>query len=100
MKEIKSFKELGVTAPEPKSFIGEKIAMKKILGKLITVHDFKTGPSKYAGTRLDIQITYDKEKRVVWTSSAYLKETIERIPKESLPFTTTIIEDNDRFVFT
>jgi hypothetical protein len=74
--------------------------MKKILGKSIILHDFKIGPSNYKGERLDLQITYDDDKRVVWTSSTGLIETIKLIHKEQLPITTTIIEENERFKFT
>ena len=100
MSQIKSFSQLGITAPLPTSFIGDSIPMKKILGKSIILHDFKIGPSNYKGERLDLQITYDDDKRVVWTSSIGLIETIKLIPNEQLPITTTIVEENERFKFT
>ena len=100
MTQIKSFAQLGITAPSPNSFIGDSIPMKKILGKTIILHDFKIGPSNFKGERLDLQITYDDDKRVVWTSSTGLIETIKLIPKEVLPITTTIVQENERFKFT
>lgn len=99
MAEIKSFKELGIIAPVPKSFIGDKIPVRKIIGKQIIIHDFKIVPSKFNGNRLDLQISYNDDKRVIFTSSTYLSETISKIPKEAFPFSTIIIEDNDRFTF-
>ncbi len=100
MTQIRSFSDLNIKAPEAKSFVGEKISMKKIIGKEIILHDFKTGPSKYEGTRLDMQITFGNEKRVAWTSSKYLQETVSQIPKDAFPVYTTIMEVQDRFVLT
>lgn len=99
MNQIKTFKELGIKNADPENFIGDKIPVKKIIGKQIIVHDYKVGPSKFSGKRLDLQITYNEDKRVVFTSSSYLSETIEKIPKDAFPFTTIILEDNDRFTF-
>ncbi len=98
MEQTRSFKDLGIKNTQPKSFVGEQIPIKKIIGKEITILDYKTGPSKYSGTRLDMQIVYNKEKRVVWTSSGYLLETIQQIPADAFP-TTTIIEIEERFEF-
>lgn len=100
MTQMKSFSDLGIKAPEPKNFVGDKIPMKRILGKQITLHDYKIVPSKYNGERLDMQITYDEDKRVAWTSSGGLIETIKLIDKEHFPITTTIIQENERFKFT
>lgn len=100
MTAIKSFSQLGIKAPQPNSFIGDSIPMKKILGKTIIIHDYKIGPSNYKGERLDLQITYDEDKRVVWTSSTGLLETIKLIPKEHFPISTVIVEENERFKFT
>lgn len=100
MSTIKSFKELGISTPEPRSFIGEKIPVKKVIGKQIIIHDFKVVPSNYSGNRLDLQISLNDDKRVIFTSSSYLSETMKQIPKDAFPFTTIIIEENDRFKLT
>lgn len=100
MTQIKSFADLGIKSPNAKSFIGEQIPMKRILDKQIIIHDYKVTPSNFKGTRLDMQITFKDEKHVIWTSSMYLQEQIEQIPKDAFPFTTTIIDDNDRYLFT
>jgi hypothetical protein len=97
---IKSFSDLGIKPPESKNFVGEKISMKKLIGKEIILHDYKTNPSKYEGVRLDLQITFGNEKRVAWTSSSYLLETVKQIPKDALPLSATIMEVQDRFVLT
>lgn len=75
--------------------------MKNILDKEIIVHDYKKGPSKYeSGTRLDLQITYQGEKRVTWTSSASLIEMIGGVKKDDFPFSAKIIKDeNERYLF-
>lgn len=98
-QQTRSFKDLGIKNTQPKSFVGEKIAIKKLLGIEITVLEYKTEPSKFDGTRLDMQILYKDEKRVTWTSSSYLLETIKQIPAEAFPFTTKIVEVEDRFEF-
>ncbi len=65
------------------------------------MHDFKIGPSKYEGLRLDMQIEYKGEKRVTWTDSSYLMDTIKQVPKPSgFPFKTTIRQEDDgRYIF-
>ena len=100
MTHIKSFKDLGISNEEPRSFTGEKIAIKKILGKSVIIHSYHLSPSKFDGNRLDIQITYNEEKRVIFTSSIYLTATLEKIPKDSFPFTTIIQEQDERYIFT
>lgn len=100
MTQIKSFNQLGVAAPESRSFIGDKIPIKKLLGKQIIVHDFKLAQSAYSGRRADIQITHNDEKRVIFTGSTYLIGTLENIPKESFPFSTIIVEQDEKFLFT
>lgn len=100
MTQIKSFSDLGIKVPEPKNFVGDSIPMKKILNKQITLHAYKIVPSKFNGERVDMQITYDEDKRVAWTSSGGLIETIKLIDEKHFPITTTIIEENERFKFT
>lgn len=104
MTQIKSFSELNVPEPKFKGFVGEKIAVKKVLDKEITVFFFKIVPSKYPetgnGDRLDIQIEFNSEKRLLRTSSTYLQEQIKNIPENGYPFTTKIKEQDERFMFT
>lgn len=90
---------------EDKCFVGDKVKMNKILGKEIIVHDFKIGDSivfkeRGTGKCLCIQITFNAEKHIVFTGSCGLIEMIQMVPKDGFPFTTTIIEENERFMFT
>lgn len=101
---MKNFKDFTL-APAEQSFVGDKIKMSKILNKEIVVLDYKSTDSNYSdkgsGKCLHMQIQVDKEKRVVFTGSKKLLESIVQIPKSDLPFTTTIIEtDNEAFQFT
>jgi hypothetical protein len=88
-----------------KHFEGDKIKMSKILNKEIIIHDFRIEDSKCfqdrgTGKCLYLQITFNDEKRIVFTSSGYLIEAIQQIPEEGFPFATTIIQENERFIFT
>lgn len=88
--------------PEVKSFMGDKIPVKKILNIPIRVLEFKIEPSKQKpGTELlTLQIEKGDEKRVVFTGSSILIHQIKRVPQNKFPFTTTIKNDNDYYEFT
>lgn len=100
---MNEFKDFGIKTTV-KSFVGDKIKMSKILNKRVTVIDFKKGDSKYTdkgnGKCLQLQIDVAGTKHVVFTGSTFLMETIEQVPKEKFPFTTTIVEENERYEFT
>jgi hypothetical protein len=90
-----------------KGFEGDKIRIAKILGKEIIVHDFRIEESKVdsfkargAAQCLYLQISFNGEKHIVFTSSIGLLYAIQQIPETGFPFITTIIEENDRFRFT
>lgn len=88
-----------------RAFEGEKIKMSKILNKEIIVNDFRIEDSKCfqdrgTGKCLYLQITFNDEKRIVFTSSSGLIEAIQQIPKEGFPFITMICQENERFIFT
>lgn len=100
------FSQFNIKAPA-KGFEGGKIKMSRILNREIVVHDFKIEESKVpafrekgSGKCLHLQISFDNEMHVVFTSSGGLIETIQQVPGNQFPFTTTIIEENDRFKFT
>jgi hypothetical protein len=93
--------------PIQKGFEGDKIKMSKILNKEIIVHDFKLEESKVKEFKergsdkcLHLQITFSEEKRIVFTSASALIDVIQQIPQDGFPFTTTIVQDNERFLFT
>ena len=97
---MNSFSDFGIKI-EITGFIGEKIKIAKILGREIIVNHYEIKDSKcFKGKCLKLQITFNNEKRIVFTSGTDLIVSIERIPKEGFPFTTEIIEENERFKFT
>jgi hypothetical protein len=100
------FSQFNIKAPS-KGFEGGKIKISRILNKEIVVHDFKIEESKVAAFRekgsgrcLHLQISIDNEMHVVFTSGTGLIETIMQVPRDQFPFTTSIIEENDRYKFT
>lgn len=102
MSQIKNFKDFGIVS-QSKNFTGEKISIDQILNQPITVYDFVIKDSKYKdkgnGKCLYIQITYEDRKRVLFTGSANLMETINKVNKDDFPFLTTIRKENKRLEF-
>lgn len=98
---MNNFKDFDIK-PEITCFTGEKINTSKLLDKDIIVMDFKVVPSNYEGrgSRLDLQIEYRDEPRVVFTSAKYLIQTIERVPKDKFPFKTKICKNGEYLEFT
>lgn len=103
---MNNFNQFGITV-NAKYFVGEKIRIAKILGKEIVVHDHKIEESKVQKYRergadkcLHIQISINDVKHILFTSSGSLIEQIQMVPETGFPFTTIIIEDNRRFIFT
>lgn len=98
---MNKFKDFNIQ-PKINSFIGDKIAVKKLFGTEIKVHAFKIEPSKKKeGTDLlTLQIEKGGDMRVVFTGSKVLMDQIRRVPEDRFPFLTTIIGDNERFEFT
>jgi len=103
---MNSFSQFNIKI-ESQSFEGDKIKMSKILNREIVVHHFKLEDSKVksfqekgTGKCLHLQISFDNRKHVVFTSSTGLIEVIKKIPDDGFPFSTTIVEENERFKFT
>lgn len=87
------------------TFVGEKIKIAKLLDKEITVEAFRIKDSKVFkekgdGKCLHLQIIYNDEKRVVFTSARALITDIQKVPEKGFPFKTIIKERDERFVFT
>ena len=80
-------------------FTGDSIKITRILNKEITVIDYKIEPSNFNGNRLTLQIEMNGTKHIIWTGSAYLLAAIEQIPKPEFPFKTTIIEEDEKYLF-
>ncbi|WP_317899444.1 reverse transcriptase domain-containing protein [Aurantibacillus circumpalustris] len=98
---MKSFSDLGIKPSAP-AMEGDKIEIYQIINQQITVHGYSLKPSKFEGKGdcLYLQITYEGRKRVVFTGSGALMETIKKVPSESFPFTTIITKENKRCQFT
>jgi Tat protein secretion system quality control protein TatD with DNase activity len=100
------FSQFNIKAPE-RGFEGDKIKISRILNREIVVHHFKIADSKVkefkekgSGKCLHLQISFNNEMHVVFTSGTALIEVIQQIPEDKFPFTTTIVEENDRYKFT
>jgi hypothetical protein len=98
-----AFKDLGIK-PAEKGFTGDKIKMSKVLNKEIKVEAYKIEPSKFKekgnGKLLTLQILVDEKQHIIMTGSIYLQDAIVQVPKDKFPFTTTIVEEMERFEFT
>lgn len=97
---MNTFKDFNITINKP--FTGEKINVKKLLNVEIKVTDFKIEPSKKkeGSEYLTLQIEMNGEKRVVFSGAKGLQNQIRNVPREKLPFLTTIKADNDYYEFT
>ena len=89
----------------PKSFEGDKIKISKILDREIVVYNYKIEDSKVfkekgPGKCLYLQISLNDNKHIVFTAASALIEVIQQIPDEGFPFITTIVEENERYMFT
>ena len=97
---MKQFNELGIQ-DEKKGLVGDKIKVERVLEKRITVIDFNIVDSKYDGKCLQMQIEFNEDKRVIFTSAKRLISTMEKLDQSSLPFSTIIKkQDDDTFKFT
>lgn len=100
---MNSFKQFNIKAPE-RGFEGDKIKISKVLNREIVVHRFKIEDSKVfkkgADKCLHLEIAINGNKHVLFTGSTGLLEAIKQVPAEGFPFKTTIVEENDRYMFT
>ena len=102
--DMNNFKNLNIKLPE-KGFEGDKVKIARILNREIVVHKFKIEDSKIfkekgTGKCLQLQISIGNEKHVVFTSASGLIDQINQVTEKNLPFTATIIQDGERFMFT
>lgn len=97
---MKQFSDLDIQ-DESKGLVGDRIKTERVLDKKITVLDFDVITSKFSGKCLQMQIEYNSEKRVIFTSAKRLISQMEQVDKSHLPFSTTIKkQDDDTFKFT
>lgn len=99
MTQPRNFKDFGIKT-DLTSFVGEKIKIERVLNKEITVTDYKITNSKFEGMRLDLQIQFGGEPRVIFTSSAFLMDLIKKIDRSHFPFNTVIEKRGEHFEFT
>lgn len=99
---MKRFSDFNIK-PSHGRFIGEKIKMYNVLNREIIVHDFKVNDSKFKESNskecLYLQIEIEGAKRVLFTGSKVLVSMIKNVPKENIPFKTTIIKEGETFQF-
>ncbi len=98
---MKNFKDFGIKA-ETTSFTGDKIKIKRIIDKEITVLNYRIEDSVYGDGKkcLHLQIEFDNEKRVVFVGSVVLISMIQSVPRETgFPFKTKIINNDGRYEF-
>lgn len=97
------FSELNIK-PKSSAMEGDKIEIYKVLNKEVEVLAFEIKPSKYAekgnGNCLHLQLKVDGAKRVLFTGSGVLMDAIQQVPPEAFPITTTIIKQNESYLFT
>ena len=100
------FSDLKIECPS-KALDGDRIDIDRIFNQKITVQDFIIKDTKISGYKekgaekcLYLQILFKGEQRVIFTGSINLMEVIQKVPRESFPFTTIIIKENKRYKFT
>lgn len=99
---MNAFKDFQITSSRA-AFTGDKIKIDRILNREIVVVAYKIETSKYEkgnGKCLHLQIEIGQTKHVVFTGSTGLMDQIEKVPRDKLPFKTTIVRENERFEFT
>lgn len=98
---MNKFSDFGIEAKN-NNFVGDKIRVKKILGKEIIIYAYKIEPTKLFNKKDDclyLQIGLSGEKHVAFTSGKSLIDVMNKIPKNGFPFTVTIIEEDGRYKF-
>lgn len=101
---MNQFSQFNIKAPE-RGFEGDKIKISKVLNRKIIVHRFKLEDSKIfkkSGDEkcLHLEISVEDKKHVLFTGSTGLIDSIKQVPNNGFPFATTIIEENDKYLFT
>ena len=96
---MKNFSDLNIKISDD-IFIGNKIKINRILNKEIIVSKFKIEKSKcFKGECLTLQISFEDDKHIIFTSGVALIEAMRQIPENEIPFKTKIIKQNERYLF-
>jgi hypothetical protein len=97
---MKKFSQLNIKVSQ-KGFVGDKIKIQKVINREIVVHHYVINDSKhFKGKCLQLQISINDIMHVLFTGSNGLIEGITQVPDGSFPFQTTIINENERYLFT
>ena len=99
---MKRFSDLNIIT-HADSFVGEKIKISKILNRDIVIIGFRIEESKYpknkTGKCLHLQIELDGVKKIIFTGSDVLINTILQVKKEDMPIACQIIQEGEHFEF-
>lgn len=99
---MKRFSDFGIKTSD-QNFTGEKIKIKKVFNKEITIKKYKIELSKFTdrgnGKCLHLQIQMDGSEHLIFTGSSNLMEQIQQVDKDDFPFHATIVNNDDKFEF-
>ncbi len=94
------FEQFDIESVQSKVFVGNKIGMGQVLNREIEIHHFKIEPSKYPKPNNDqciyMQIALKGTKHILFSASMGLLNQIRQVDEKKFPFTTTIIEREDK----
>lgn len=100
------FSQFDIKTPE-RGLEGEKIKITKILNREVVVHRYRIKDSTIESFKnrgsdkcLHLQVSFNNEMYIVFTSGRALLEVIDSVPKDKFPFATTIVEENGMYKFT
>lgn len=99
---MKKFSQFGIKVVN-RPFSGDKIKIDKVINREVTVEAYKIEKSKFDngnGNRLCLQIKRNEEQYIIFTGSGNLMQQIQQVPEDGFPFETTIIKENEMFLFT
>ena len=98
---MRTFKDLNLEPLVLDNFTDPKIDIKEVINKEIIIHAFKIKPSKFKDKNyLDIQIEFNKEKRVLWIEGILLTHYLKKAKeKDGFPFIVTIIRPSGAYEF-
>lgn len=98
MSELKRFSEF---SEEPKLLDGEKLKLDNILGKEVTIINYRVGKSKFHSDQsyLTIQISVEDITYIVFTGSLVLENQLIKYNSQ-LPFIATIKKIKNYYTLT
>lgn len=93
---MQTFSDFNITTTHA-GFTGDKIKIKKVINRKITVHAYQIKKSNYDGKGdcLYLQIELEGTKHLLFSGSKVLMEQIQKVPAGGFPFVATIIEEDN-----